>query len=1374
MRHCYIYTVTEDEINHGIFRVASSEDSCLCYTRTMTGLSGSLEDKNASRYIDVLPGVTPVSIDSEAQSLLADFKQDKLPKALSNIREYSIPWVSGGLSKLVPEHELYLKQLCEHIKSDVKDLIDRALRSRKIARPALHVEVLHHASLCLNKCALYCDRKDGVIAEIEKYISSTTSHPLILHGKSGSGKTSILAKAARDVCKCSDGCYLVLRFLGTSPQSTFLREVLVSVCDQVCSLYSLAPPAFGKMDTIDTIQYFRNDLFVSLSKFPNCRLVLMLDSIDQLSPMDGTHSLKWLPLQLPPNVRIVISMLNEVYDSVHSTTSHTDIELGSMHLEAGSAIINLWLSNIGRKITDEQKAIVMNAFRVCPQPLFLKLLFGLARTWKSYTDCGRIQIPHSTKEALFQFYESMEEQFGAMLIKKALGYFTATRGGLTEAELEDVLSLDNEVLNDVYQYWDPPVKGVVRIPSLLWKRIRHFIGDYVVEQQADGMTVLVWYHRQFNESARSRYVEGGSKKSSLHFILAEFFQGTWGNGKGKSVKLLHRGLDLEEANRQVPAQPIKFSETLYNLRKLSQLPHHLLHSEQADLLKDLVLCNFDWIYAKLKATAFPNVIQDYVMALSTDGKDADISLISEALSLSSNNLKSNADFLAGQLLGRLLASPSSPSLCDMLADAKKWVSSANRCVLQPLNNCLISPGGELKVTITGHPQVVLGVVKASSLPLLVSYSKGSGCDVFQVWDVTSLECIENLFTFKLHGKSLPAFNYTIMQEHLVVVNTQSYAVWNIKTGDNVEYIKNLASGITCVSVTHDQCVLVGAESGQILHSSNLSCPVVCEELKSDNVIASFHSSTACKLTLVLSGMDCVSGINSQEKMIVNSTKYDHTSFTALLMVESSDGQTVIVAGTSNGKLCISDVPALNFTSVDAHSKAVKCISHLPTQQFIITGSLDKTVCVWDMKKWSLVRRLKGHVDGVWCLDSIPGTTKVVSGSKDDYLKVWDTLTGECLHTLEGHSSWISCVAAITSDVVVSGSNDKNLKFWKLDFGKKAYDSCNRHSAQPECIALSGTSLAASGGPDAVKIWSPLSGKLLKSLPTSASCLTFASGGNLLITGSKAGTIEIFEATNWTRIKAMTEHTNKITSFLLAKKDSQELLISASLDSTLQVWHGKSYGECSTLSRHKSGVTCLAYSKSEGLLASGSQDGNICLWDITHSKCTAVLTGHTKAVACLDFTPDGTHLISGSDDTTACVWITSDGNCAQVIRYTDSVKALCAVSDSMFIAGAHCGHNQLKSWSTKTGECAGNFVAHTHAVMCMLIVDSQHILTGSRDGTIRIWDHETSTLVSTIDLQSQVKHISLTKIETQHFLLAATTKSGPIAFLKFVLPHSLDF
>ena len=34
-----------------------------------------------------------------------------------------------------------------------------------------------------------------------------------------------------------------------------------------------------------------------------------------------------------------------------------------------------------------------------------------------------------------------------------------------------------------------------RIPQLLWVRVRHALGQYLVERGTDGVTALNWYHR---------------------------------------------------------------------------------------------------------------------------------------------------------------------------------------------------------------------------------------------------------------------------------------------------------------------------------------------------------------------------------------------------------------------------------------------------------------------------------------------------------------------------------------------------------------------------------------------------------------------------------------------------------------------------------------------------------------------------------------------------------------------------------------------------------------------------------------------------------------------------------------------------------------
>ena len=54
--------------------------------------------------------------------------------------------------------------------------------------------------------------------------------------------------------------------------------------------------------------------------------------------------------------------------------------------------------------------------------------------------------------------------------------YPAAKIGLTENELEDILACDDDVLNDVYVYWTPPIR---RLPPLLIVRLRQDIQQYL-------------------------------------------------------------------------------------------------------------------------------------------------------------------------------------------------------------------------------------------------------------------------------------------------------------------------------------------------------------------------------------------------------------------------------------------------------------------------------------------------------------------------------------------------------------------------------------------------------------------------------------------------------------------------------------------------------------------------------------------------------------------------------------------------------------------------------------------------------------------------------------------------------------------------------
>ena len=66
----------------------------------------------------------------------------------------------------------------------------------------------------------------------------------------------------------------------------------------------------------------------------------------------------------------------------------------------------------------------------------------------------------------------------------------------------------------------------------------------------------------------------------------------------KETTLIH-GKHVRLAS--ISGQPLILSKGRYNLRKLHELPVHLMRSERWDELKSEVLCNFHWLSIKITA-----------------------------------------------------------------------------------------------------------------------------------------------------------------------------------------------------------------------------------------------------------------------------------------------------------------------------------------------------------------------------------------------------------------------------------------------------------------------------------------------------------------------------------------------------------------------------------------------------------------------------------------------------------------------------------------------------------------------------------------------------------------------------------------------------
>ena len=244
-----------------------------------------------------------------------------------------------------------------------------------------------------------------------------------------------------------DNCMpiLIIRFLGTTPDSSSIYPLLRTICTQISYNYD-KPMDNIPIELSNLTNYFKKLLEAATTERP---LFIILDSLDQLSPTNSAHSLSWVPLNLPKHVKIIVSTLTGYYGIMETFHNMIEIQENFVHVESlgeelALDVIYQMLENIDRTISEQQLPIVKEALKGCTSPLYVKLLFDQIALWKSYTD--NVFIAKSIEDCVSKLFERVESSHGKVLVSHALAYITASKNGLSEAELEDLISLDETVI----------------------------------------------------------------------------------------------------------------------------------------------------------------------------------------------------------------------------------------------------------------------------------------------------------------------------------------------------------------------------------------------------------------------------------------------------------------------------------------------------------------------------------------------------------------------------------------------------------------------------------------------------------------------------------------------------------------------------------------------------------------------------------------------------------------------------------------------------------------------------------------------------------------------------------------------------------------
>jgi WD40 repeat protein len=429
-------------------------------------------------------------------------------------------------------------------------------------------------------------------------------------------------------------------------------------------------------------------------------------------------------------------------------------------------------------------------------------------------------------------------------------------------------------------------------------------------------------------------------------------------------------------------------------------------------------------------------------------------------------------------------------------------------------------------------------------------------------------------------------------------------------------------------------------------------------------------------------------------------------------------------------------------------------------------------CPNDLRGWEWYRlqhitdqsrmTLRGHSDKVHGMAVSPDGKRIVSGSVDKTVKVWDTATGAELMTLRGHDDWVGSVAfspdgkriiSGSGDNTIKGSGDNTIKVWDAANGEEVM-TLRGHEGPVRGLAFSpdGERIASGSWDKTIKVWDAANGDELMTIRGHERIIgpvSFSPDGRRIVSGSMDWTIEIeeepwnqtikvWDAATGAEVMTLRGHFGWILS--IAFSPDGERIVSGSSDKTVKVWDAATGAEIMTLRGHKLGVADVAFSPDGKRIVSGSNDGTIKVWDVSTGTELITLIGHEKNVCSVAFSPDGMHIISSSEDKTIKVWDTAIR--AEAVTLSGHKGWVLSVAFSpdgkQLISGGGQGDETIKVWNVETGVEQMTLRGHDNWVIgASFSPDGKRIISGSFAGTVKVWDSATGAELMTLDRKSVV-------------------------------------
>jgi WD40 repeat protein len=362
----------------------------------------------------------------------------------------------------------------------------------------------------------------------------------------------------------------------------------------------------------------------------------------------------------------------------------------------------------------------------------------------------------------------------------------------------------------------------------------------------------------------------------------------------------------------------------------------------------------------------------------------------------------------------------------------------------------------------------------------------------------------------------------------------------------------------------------------------------------------------------------------------------------------------VAAGLFGGKLRWWDAATgRQLGEVHAHPWRVERLAFSDDGK-LAASAADGAIAVWDLTRGARLHPPEGHQAGIRGLSVAPDGKTLATAGLDFTLRVWDPATGQELRRW-GTGGWAVAFAPDGRSLATSGyAQDEPHLLVDAATGRRLRGLRGDKMYHVGSFAFSpdGTRLIAAGQGEAVGMWDPATGNLLRTIPGSGVWAAAFSADGTTLALALGPTIELSEVAGGHVLRQFgpPRFPRPIGGYsaLAFSPDGRRLAAADGVegygsrgrfppDGVIRVFTVDTGQEQLVLAGHRRFVTGVQFAADGATLVSGGEDGTVRLWDTAGGRELHRFEGHRGGVTCVAFAPDGRTVISGSDDGTALVW-----------------------------------------------------------------------------------------------------------------------------------------